>query len=35
LLTGERLRELLERTIYLDGEIFTSANIFVAARKVQ
>lgn len=35
LLTGGRLRELLERAIYLDGEIFTSANIFVAARKVR
>jgi hypothetical protein len=33
LLTGGRLRELLERAIYLDGEIFASANLFVAARK--
>ena len=35
LLTGGRLRGLLEWAIYLDGEVFTSANIFVAARKVQ
>lgn len=34
LLTGGRLRELLERAIYRDGEIFSSANLFVAARKV-
>jgi len=35
LLTGGRLRELLQQAIYLDGVTFTSANIFVAARKVQ
>jgi hypothetical protein len=34
LLTGGRLRKLLEWAIYMDGEIFTSANLFVAARKV-
>ena len=34
LLAGGRLRALLERFIYLDGEIFTSANMFVAARRV-
>src|SRR5262249_52335861 len=33
LLTGGRLRGLLERAIYLDGEGFTSAKPFVAARK--
>ena len=34
LLAGGRLRALLERAIYLDGEIFNSANMFVAARRV-
>ncbi|GAA0314958.1 class I SAM-dependent methyltransferase [Actinoallomurus spadix] len=34
LLTGGRLRALLERLIYLDGVIFKSANIHVAARRV-
>jgi SAM-dependent methyltransferase len=34
LLTGGRLRRLLERGIYLDGRLFSAANLFVAARRV-
>jgi ubiquinone/menaquinone biosynthesis C-methylase UbiE len=34
LLASGRLRTLLERAIYLDGQIFKSANMFVAARRV-
>ncbi|MEO5899290.1 MAG: class I SAM-dependent methyltransferase [Ilumatobacteraceae bacterium] len=34
LLTGGRLRRLLERGIHLDGRLFTSANLFVAARRI-
>lgn len=34
LLTGGGLRRLLERGIYLDGVLFTSANLFIAARRV-
>jgi SAM-dependent methyltransferase len=34
LLASGRLRALLERAIYLDGKIFKSANMFVAARRV-
>jgi SAM-dependent methyltransferase len=34
LLTGGRMRALLDRLIYLDGVIFKSANIHVAARRL-
>jgi SAM-dependent methyltransferase len=34
LLTGGRLRRLLERGIRLDGKLFHSANLFVAARRL-
>jgi SAM-dependent methyltransferase len=34
LLTGGRLRRLLERGIHLDGRLFRSANLFVAARRI-
>jgi SAM-dependent methyltransferase len=34
LLTGGPLRRLLERGIHLDGRLFRSANLFVAARRL-
>lgn len=34
LLAGGRLRTLLERAIYLDGKVFKSANMFIAARRI-
>jgi ubiquinone/menaquinone biosynthesis C-methylase UbiE/UDP-N-acetylglucosamine transferase subunit ALG13 len=33
LLGGKRIRRLFERLIWLDGEIFQSANLFLSARK--
>lgn len=34
LLTGGRLRRMLERAIYVDGTLFSSANLFVVARRL-
>lgn len=34
LLTGGPLRRLLERGIHLDGRLFRSANLFIAARRL-
>ena len=34
LLAGERLRTRLERAIWLDGKLFSSANLFLTARRL-